>query len=449
MKKLLLALAAMVVTLVLAEVALRITGAGPLKPGLILDKNTAARIASGVMVADPVFLWREAKPGLDYDRPDRFLRPRETMPARDGKPRVLCLGDSCTRLTDAGVPYSLAMERFLAGAEVYNASLPGYTTYQGRAWLERGLLDLAPDVVVIYFGWNDHWRSTGFRDRELAHLLRPTRLRLLNLLVKPHQPPPLRVAPDDYAANLRAMIADLRARGAQPVLVLAPHHITAEAGARLIENGNVLPDDDPTGLHEEYLTLVRQVGDETGADVVDAAGVYAAIASWPELLMRDGIHPTQIGHLVLAAVLAQHIRDIVPGLGGREGADLPVAWSILGEVRRQQGHWPAALAALHSAVEAAPADPVPRVTWAWALATCPVDSLRDGARALAALADQPPSADVLDVRAAAHAAAGEFDAAIRDAEAAIAALGDSADTQPRRTALQKRVDQYRQHRTQY
>jgi lysophospholipase L1-like esterase len=452
MKKLALSAVAVVVTLLLAEVVLRLTGIGPLKPGLVLDKNTAARVASGVMVTDPVLLWREAKDLLNYDRPDRFVQPGEPAPPRTAKPRVLCVGDSCTRLTDDGVPYSLALESLLGSQtiEVFNASLPGYTTYQGRAWLHHGLLDLRPDVVVIYFGWNDHWRSTGIADSELARLMRPARPRLLNLLVKPHTPHPLRVPPAEYSANLAAMLADIRAAGAKPLLILAPHHLTAEAQARLRENGNVLPGDDPTALHESYLALTREAAAAAGAEVVDAAAVFATLDAWPEILMRDGIHPTQIGHLILASLLSEHLASLVPALPATGLGDPSLAWKMLAQVRREQGHWAEALAAAGRAAAASPGQPGPRLSWAWSLATCPVDSLRDGNAALAVLAALPAdvsaTADAQEARAAAYAAAGRYDEAVAAAEATLRALGAGpaaiSGEPPRVTAIRHRLEGY-------
>ena len=40
--------------------------------------------------------------------------------------------------------------------QVINASVPGYTTYQERLFLERDLLQLKPDLVLLQYCVNDN-----------------------------------------------------------------------------------------------------------------------------------------------------------------------------------------------------------------------------------------------------------------------------------------------------
>src|SRR6266576_5019208 len=39
--------------------------------------------------------------------------------------------------------------------EVVTMAVPGYTSHQGLAWLEREIDSLKPDLLIISFGWND------------------------------------------------------------------------------------------------------------------------------------------------------------------------------------------------------------------------------------------------------------------------------------------------------
>jgi lysophospholipase L1-like esterase len=443
---------AVILVLLVAEAVLRLTGIGPVRPGLVLDPQTAARVKEGVFAPDDRLLWVERPgPGLDYGQPAHFLQPGEPLPAKGSAVRVLCIGDSCTRLTDQGVPYSLVLAQELGTgrAEVFNASLPGYTSYQGRAWLQDQLLGLKSDYVVIYFGWNDHWRSTGFTDRRLAELMRPLRPRLLNLLVRPQDPPPLRVAQEDYAANLQAMVEQITAQGGRAIIVLAPHHMTPENQARLLENHNILPHDDSAALHARYLRIARLVAQRSGAEVLDAAAVFDTLSAWNETLMLDGIHPTQVGHVILALMLNERIATRAFGDPPR-ASDTSHGWTVLSQTWMKAGRWREALAAAEKAALASPQAPGLRLSWAWTLATCPVDSLRDGKAALAVLsaltAEIAATADNLEVEAAALAAAGRFEEATATVEQALRILDQPDRSSPGERA---RVQQLQQRRDAY
>jgi len=94
------------------------------------------------------------------------------IPKPAGVYRVLCLGDSIT--FGWGLPLSETWPELLETAlsarlmgrrvEVINAGYPGYTTRQGLIWLDRELVRLEPDAVVVEFGFNDSLPS-WFRTR--------------------------------------------------------------------------------------------------------------------------------------------------------------------------------------------------------------------------------------------------------------------------------------------
>ena len=84
---------------------------------------------------------------------------------------VLVLGDSCSFLGQS--PYASRLTTLLRSdkhptVRVFNASCPGYSSAQGVLRLKEFEF-LKPDVVLVYFGWNDHWRSlNGCTDRVLV-----------------------------------------------------------------------------------------------------------------------------------------------------------------------------------------------------------------------------------------------------------------------------------------
>jgi len=418
--------AGVLLALLLVEVFLRLTGVGLRRPELSFDLNTRTALEMGQFVPDRKLFWREGEvPDPELHRRLRLIRPGDDPPPKTRKYRILCLGDSCTRLSLQGWPYSGRLEERLGRrfVEVFNASLPGYTSYQGLAWLESQLLDYRPDLVIVYFGWNDHWRSTGLADRELAARLNLFRPRLVGLFQGLHEPPPVRVSVTDFQHNLRA-IAELVARHqGQTVLLTAPAFFTPEATAHHVQSGYILPGDNPEGLHLEYQRAVRQLAGTSGLRVFDAAEVFDRLNDPQLLLHRDGVHPTEFGHMVLAATLAGFISQNSQSTP-TEGADpVAVGLAVIAQGMSATGRWADALERYERSVALAPGNQGPLLGLAWLLATCPDEGLRNPTRALDLLAgleeEQASAFQFLDVKAAVLAANGRFDEAAAAARKAL------------------------------
>ncbi len=168
--------------------------------------------------------------------------------------RVLSLGDSNT--FGWGVRYEEAYPTVLAGllrealpgrdVHVLNGGCSGYSAYQGLEILRRRGVKYRPDIVTIWFGWNDKGSWDGMTDAEHARLFtREHRLtlsatyRVLSYTLRrashdkvreereETQAGQRRMPLDDYKARLRDMVELARAteiepgtgRGAQPVLI--------------------------------------------------------------------------------------------------------------------------------------------------------------------------------------------------------------------------------------
>jgi lysophospholipase L1-like esterase len=120
----------------------------------------------------------------------------------------------------------------------------------------------------------------------------------------------------EYTGNLEEMAKLVRAAGGQMVFVRAPGDISAQARARLVGSNYLLPGDDPNALHRDYLRALDEAAAAVGAPEIDAAGVFAAVGNEPPRLLGDGIHPTPLGHRVMAAIVAESIAGLIPGLSG-------------------------------------------------------------------------------------------------------------------------------------
>jgi len=89
--------------------------------------------------------------------------------------RIICMGDSVTFgwPTKVEDTYPKILEKLLNSHfpkkkfEVFNAGVPGYTSYQGLVWLKKDILRYSPDLIIVYYGINDAgYNSNNKIDRE-------------------------------------------------------------------------------------------------------------------------------------------------------------------------------------------------------------------------------------------------------------------------------------------
>jgi tetratricopeptide (TPR) repeat protein len=120
-----------------------------------------------------------------------------------------------------------------------------------------------------------------------------------------------------------------------------------------------------------------------------------------------------------------------------------------GQALQAQHHFAAAKTEYQKALELDPKHLPACLGLAWLLATCPDNSLRDGARAVE-LVEQAralagfESPQLLDTLAAAYAEAGRFDKAVETAKRALN-LSATQNNQPLDEAIQSRLKLYEAH----
>jgi len=151
-------------------------------PAIIFEgKNEFGGIEVTHTVPDTELLYR-FKPG-DYFSGRQInnmgFREREVDPVKkDGSIRVICMGDSTT---GQGLPgYSEYLNGLLAAKpptdqpwEAFNMAVHGYSIQQGLVLFRRQVRQLKPDIVTVYFGWNDHWLETQSDDMLMAVRVSP------------------------------------------------------------------------------------------------------------------------------------------------------------------------------------------------------------------------------------------------------------------------------------
>ena len=262
--------------------------------------------------------------GLRYDH-DLARKPPGTF-------RIVCLGDSVTfgfrvprvylrhpRENPEWAAYPVLLERWLRAAnpgrsiEVVPLATPGYSSYQGLAWLRRDIGWLRPDVVTACFGWNDmdsadrvdaeamkaDWLSVTrrrivSRSQALIHLTRWLASRGAPRVAPPETA--RRVPREQYVDNLLAVARLARSRGAAAVLI-GPVYRDRVAHP---PEGDVIAG---------YRDALRAAAREQGIPYVEVPELTEAAYPGNARLFEEHIHPNHRGQRVLAAALLRFLRE--------------------------------------------------------------------------------------------------------------------------------------------
>jgi len=244
-----------------------------------------------------------------------------------GTIRIITLGCSCTFGIASAYSYAMALQQLLnrneAGKryEVINAGVPGYSSFQGVKVLESELVEYRPDIVTVFFGWNDHWLAKYFQDKDqktpsrTAQFLldHASRLRLIQALERlsasihglgrKHGTSEMyRVSPQDYRLNLERIIDDAETCGSKVALVTAPTAFSqpSDVPDYLVEDGFIADKATLFRIHREYNDIVREVARSKSVLLIDCAAGFDASPKKKALFGEDGIHPNEAGHWLIA-----------------------------------------------------------------------------------------------------------------------------------------------------
>ena len=319
----------------------------PLAP--ISDPNVA-RAAAG--------LGRVAGPETPTRHDARGWREAVPPDAQQG-PQVLLVGDSS--VWGSGVAWEGTLGRQLARAaaaagatvDVRVGAAPGWSSVQMMLALDRWLDGGArPAVVVLYPANSDQMIARGAPDEAWLHgaqararpwLGRSVALRWL-LHARDRARPPAdgggpRVRPVAFASVLRQTLARVRAAGAVPVVLVPPSPLDAQAApadrvgpirspadaarcATLLQQSHVQPR--PGSLGYRCAMALAAAGD--GVPLIDGpAAILAAGTAGGGPYFWDTIHPTAAGHAVLAAAVWPAVQAALGAAGGAAGAAPPPA----------------------------------------------------------------------------------------------------------------------------
>jgi len=254
------------------------------------------------------------------DDPDLFWVTRDYQDklrlARRTHPAVIFMGDSCTEFGayPAETIEQLAHAHGIVVAGIHVA-VGGWTSEQGLAQFRGDILALRPHVVVVYYGWNDHWMALGPTDPELYDARRllwlSRHLRVVQLVLKAKMALAAkhagknRVPPERYRQNLLEIADTAKRAGIVPVFVTAPsNHVPGHEPEYLLRR-HVRSLADVVPLHQQYIRLTRDAAAEAGAVLCDAAAEFERLPPPRDRYFQaDGIHFTSPGDRQLAQVVS-------------------------------------------------------------------------------------------------------------------------------------------------
>jgi len=320
-------------------------------PIVIKDENQEVTGQYGIM-KDMVLAWKFSPNGeFKGWKINRYgFKDREiTKEKKPGIIRVICYGDSCT--ADGGPPYAGSLHQLLRDNpptddewEAFNMGVYGYSTVQGLKYFKMVGREFKPDVVTLYFGWNDHW-ICGYRPDSHnlafemnrwsgAFLRRLQRKRFGQLLLRTVTPQEssmslnlkegeypkeleelYRVPPDEFVYTLKAFIREVRAEGAVPILLTPPRG--PELTEHLVMNGQAKSIPQVEEAHRQYVEMIREVAAETHCPLLDLADIMST-DEYQQLFNRDGIHLLQEGLWAVGDLIYEKIDEITDDPDWRE-----------------------------------------------------------------------------------------------------------------------------------
>lgn len=221
---------------------------------------------------------------------------RLTAEPESANQTVLFLGDSCT----FGIPvndsetFPALVQQSLPGVQAVNAGVPGYSAFQGRTLLENWKAK-APAAVVMTFWPNDRSAWDHLSDAEHQELLAAerqgelSRHRLTRLLRRLSPGTRPRLNNEEFAAEIRKMVAWCRKHGSRPIIQVWPTR------KQTIESAEI-----------DRQMQLRQIASAENVAVVDLVPVVRKAGK--PVLFADNIHMRQAGYKLVAETLAPVIR---------------------------------------------------------------------------------------------------------------------------------------------
>jgi acyl-CoA thioesterase I len=220
---------------------------------------------------------------------------------------ILVTGDSISRgiVYDEGLgKYSVLEKSYVALVQdklrgiVQNASRFGNTILRGIGKLGREVAKDRPDIVLLEYGGND----CDFAWDEIA--AEPTAAH------EPRTPLPV------FEETLTGAIASLKADDIVPVLMTLPP-LDADRFLKWVSRQDSVAEGkilewlgSVTKIYwwqERYSSSISSVAERTKTRLIDVRGAFLHTPDFTHLICRDGMHPNEGGHELIAKTIVDYI----------------------------------------------------------------------------------------------------------------------------------------------
>jgi lysophospholipase L1-like esterase len=121
-----------------------------------------------------------------------------------------------------------------------------------------------------------------------------------------------RVTPDEFRSNLQEIVRIARSHGITPVLLTAPSSFEKGHEPVFLRERWLRDLDSLIPLHQQYVSIVRNVAHELGVPLCDLAREFDALPKEEvreRLFRKDGIHPTPDGDRMIAQFLFNCLKE--------------------------------------------------------------------------------------------------------------------------------------------